>query len=91
MTRTTKRSARRAGFTMVEMLVVVTIIAILLSLTTAAVLQVIGNQQTVNTQTELTRLEGDLVRAYRSAADKFRKEPIPTSGAMNTAYYVAGA
>jgi prepilin-type N-terminal cleavage/methylation domain-containing protein len=87
MTRTTKRSARRAGFTLVEMLVVVTIIGILLTLTTAAVLQTIATQQTTNTQSTLTRLQGDLVRAYRSASDKFRKEPIPTSGAMNNAYY----
>ena len=50
MTRTTKRSARRAGFTLVEMLVVVTIIGILLSLTAAAALQLIGTQQATNTQ-----------------------------------------
>jgi prepilin-type N-terminal cleavage/methylation domain-containing protein len=86
MTRTTKRAARRAAFTLVEMLVVVTIVAILLSLTTAAALKLIGAQQQFNTQTELTRLEGDLVRAYRSAADKFRKEPIPPSGPLNSAY-----
>jgi prepilin-type N-terminal cleavage/methylation domain-containing protein len=77
MPRTTKRSARRAGFTMVEMLVVITIIAILISLTAAAVLKIIPAQQAINTKTELTRLQGDLVRAYRSAADKFRKEPLP--------------
>jgi prepilin-type N-terminal cleavage/methylation domain-containing protein len=86
MPRTTKRSARRAGFTMVEMLVVITIIAILISLTAAAVIKLIPAQQALNTKTELTRLQGDLVRAYRSAADKFRKEPIPTGGAMLAAY-----
>jgi prepilin-type N-terminal cleavage/methylation domain-containing protein len=90
MPRTTKRSARRAGFTMVEMLVVITIIAILISLTAAGALKLIGTQQTFNTKTELTRLDAELQRAYRSAADKFRKEPIPTSGPMNAAYYTSG-
>jgi prepilin-type N-terminal cleavage/methylation domain-containing protein len=86
MPRTTKRSARRAGFTMVEMLVVVTIIAILLSLTTAAVLRLIPAQQAINTKSSLTRFDDDLVRAYRSAADKVRHEPIPTGGPMLAAY-----
>jgi len=75
---------------MVEMLVVVTIIGILISLTAAAVLKLIPAQQTINTQSSLTRFQDDLVRAYRSASDKFRKEPIPTSGSMNTAYYGPG-
>ena len=88
MTRTTKRSARRAGFTLVEMLVVVIIVGILLSLVAAAALKLIGTQQQFNTQTELTRLEGDLVRAYRATADKARKEPIPNQGSpMGNVYY----
>jgi prepilin-type N-terminal cleavage/methylation domain-containing protein len=86
MPRTTKRSARRAGFTMVEMLVVITIIAILISLTAAGALKLIGTQQTFNTKSSLTRFDTDLQRAYRSAADKFRKEGSPTSGPMLTAY-----
>jgi prepilin-type N-terminal cleavage/methylation domain-containing protein len=88
MPRTTKRSARRAGFTMIEMLVVVTIIAILLSLTTAAVLKLIPAQQSFNTKTALTRFDSDLQRAYRAAADKFRHEPIPNQGSvMGNVYY----
>ena len=87
MPQTTKRSARRAGFTMVELLVVVTIIAILISLTAAAVIRMIPAQQSLNTKSSLTRFDGELQRAYRSAADKFRTEAIPTSGAMNLAYY----
>jgi prepilin-type N-terminal cleavage/methylation domain-containing protein len=89
MPRTTKRSARRAGFTMIEMLVVVTIIAILLSLTTAAVLKLIPAQQSFNTKTALTRFDSDLQRAYRAAADKFRHEPIPNQGsALYNAYQI---
>jgi len=71
---------------MVEMLVVITIIAVLLSLTAAAVIKMIPAQQAINTKTELTRLQESLVKSYRSAADKFRKEPVPTSGPMAAAY-----
>jgi prepilin-type N-terminal cleavage/methylation domain-containing protein len=96
MPRTTNRSARRAGFTMVEMLVVLTIISILITLTAAAVLKLIPAQQQLNTQSTLTRLEGDLQRAYRSAADKFRTESIPTATnapaapTLGNVYYGAG-
>ncbi len=68
---------RRRGFTLVELLVVIAIISILVSLTAVTVFQLIGNQQGNNTKSELSRLETELQKEYRAAADKFQKEPIP--------------
>jgi prepilin-type N-terminal cleavage/methylation domain-containing protein len=81
MPRTTKRSARRAGFTMVEMLVVVTIITILLSLSAAGVLKMIGVQQSSNTKSELTRLQGEFGKQWGAAAHKFQTETLPPPAA----------
>ena len=55
MTRKQRNSSttREAGFSLVEMLVVMAIIAILVSLTAAAVFKVIGVQRANNTQTTL--------------------------------------
>ncbi len=86
--RATDRSARRRrGFTLVELLVVIAIIGVLVSLTGVTVFRLIGTQQANNTKSELSRLEGELQKEYRAAADKFAKEPIPTTGPLNTVYY----
>lgn len=88
MLQPSKRIVGRRGFTLVEMLVVVAIIGILVSLTAVAVFRLIGTQQSSNTKTELTRLETEFQKEYRSAADKIRKEPIPTPGSvMGNVYY----
>ena len=71
---------RRRSFTLIEMLVVIAIIAVLVSLTAVAVFRLIGTQQANNTKSELSRLEGELQKQYRAAADKFRdpkREPLP--------------
>ena len=84
-----KRTGRR-GFTLVEMLVVIAIIAILMSLTGVAVFRLIGVQQSANTKSELSRMESEFKVRWRQSADKYVKEPIPTTGpkgSLNDVYY----
>ncbi len=79
---------RRRGFTLIELLVVIAIIGVLVSLTTVTVFRLIGSQQANNTKSELSRLETELQKEYRAAADKFRIEPIPPSSSpLGNVYY----
>ncbi len=77
MRATDRNARRRPGFTLVELLVVIAIISVLVSLTAVAVFHLIGSQQGNNTKSELSRLEGELQKQYRIAADQFRKETLP--------------
>jgi len=77
---------RRAGFTLIEMLVVLAIIGVLASLSAVAVFRLIGTQQNANTKSELSRLEAAFKKAYRSAADNYSKEPIPVAASYQSAY-----
>jgi prepilin-type N-terminal cleavage/methylation domain-containing protein len=72
-----RRRPRRAAFTLVELLVVIAIIAVLISLSAAAVLRVLGVQQSSNTKTVLTTLESRLQKQWSAASERFRKEPLP--------------
>ena len=81
MTRLAKTNARRSAFTLIEMLVVIAIIGILVSLTGVAVFRLIGTQQSANTKSELSRLEGELQKQWRAAADKFAQGADPHLGA----------
>jgi prepilin-type N-terminal cleavage/methylation domain-containing protein len=69
----------RPGFTLIEILVVITIIAILLALSAAAILRFTGVQQGNNTGNTLAKL-GPLVRdRWNIAADSARQDPINSS------------
>ena len=74
-----RRERRRTGFTLIELLVVLAIIGVLVSLSAVAVFRLIGTQQNANTKSELSRVEAAFKKAYRSAADKYAKEPIPSN------------
>jgi prepilin-type N-terminal cleavage/methylation domain-containing protein len=82
-----RKLRRRLGFTLIELLVVIAIISILISLSAFGVFSLIGSQQSANTKSELNRLQLELQKQYKVAADQFAAEPIPASGTLNTVYY----
>src|SRR5256885_11964690 len=65
MRRTPTRSARRAGFTLVELLVVITIIAILFALTSAAVIKALGKSDEVRTRNDISQLQS-AIQAFKT-------------------------
>ena len=69
----------RAGFTLVEVLVVIAIIAILVSLTAAAVFQVIVGQGRSNTETNMKRVYKQLDDQVKTVLSKADTEDIPAN------------
>src|SRR5438874_2608219 len=66
-----KRPGRR-GFTMVELLVVILIIAVLTGLIASAVFVVIGGQAQKNTETMLRKLHDGVQQQWSEACKEFR-------------------
>ncbi len=69
--------SHRGAFTLVELMVVITIMAALMALTASAVLKFIGVQQTSNTQSTLDRVQSQLNKAWSKAKDAANAETIP--------------
>jgi prepilin-type N-terminal cleavage/methylation domain-containing protein len=69
--------AERGAFTLVELMVVITIMAALAALTASATLKFIAVQQTSNTQSTLDRAQSQLARAWSKAKDQALKEQYP--------------
>jgi prepilin-type N-terminal cleavage/methylation domain-containing protein len=69
----------RAGFTLVEMLVVVAIIGILAALTAGATMQVIGSQKKSNTEQTIIKVAAALDREWKAEVARAKEEPIPDS------------
>src|SRR4051794_36951074 len=65
MRRTPTGPGRRGGFTLVELLVVITIIAILFALTSAAVVKAMGKADEVKLRNEISQLAG-AVQAFKT-------------------------
>jgi prepilin-type N-terminal cleavage/methylation domain-containing protein len=87
MRRTDRRRPRRAAFTLIELLVVILIITILVALSAAAVLRIIGVQQTSNSKTALTKVQAELNKQWSAAAARFEKETPPfTDPNLNAVY-----
>jgi prepilin-type N-terminal cleavage/methylation domain-containing protein len=82
---------QRSAFTLVELMVVITIMAALMALTASAVLKFIGVQQTSNTQSTLDRVQSQLARAWSKVKDEAYKEtiPVPVSSWIQT--YLSGS
>jgi prepilin-type N-terminal cleavage/methylation domain-containing protein len=67
----------RPGFTLVELIVVIAIIAILAALTTGAVMRYYGVQQQTNTETVIRKVYGAFERQWQAVIDQANREPLP--------------
>lgn len=64
------RTAPRGAFTIIELMIVITIIAALMALTASAVLKFIEVQQRSNTQSTLDRVQGELGKVWSKVKDE---------------------
>jgi type II secretory pathway pseudopilin PulG len=66
------KKIRRGGFTLVELMIVITIIIALMALTASAIFKYLGSQQSSNTQSTLDRTQSQLGRAWSKVKDDAR-------------------
>src|SRR5262249_47544388 len=71
------KTDRRAGFTFVELVVVLAIILLLIALGTSAVVRVIASQQSSVTETTMKKLHRVLLRQWTAVVDQAKQETIP--------------
>src|SRR4051812_23405379 len=79
MRRPTDAPARRAGMTLIELLIVMVIIAVLASLVTGAVFTVRESQMKSFTETTVQKLASFLDQQGKAAIDQTRDEPVPAA------------
>jgi prepilin-type N-terminal cleavage/methylation domain-containing protein len=88
------RNARRPGFTLVEMLIVIAIIGILVALTASAVMQVMASQQVRAAEATLAKIDSALDHQWKAvidaARDEYRKGQQPAAGLQSTLMTWAG-
>lgn len=72
--RTQHRSQARAGFTLIEMMVVIGIIILLVALISAAVFMMFGSQQGANTATGLKLISNKANTQWRNVSDLANKD-----------------
>ncbi len=78
MRMTNQPRERRAGFTAVELLIVVSIIAILVALSASAIMRFGSTGQTIATQRNLDKILASLNAQYRSVTSQAQGEPMTT-------------
>lgn len=69
-----RMNARRAAFTAIEVLIVVTVLAILATLVAGAVLRVVGSSEKTATESTLTKLASILDVHWKSVIDSARRD-----------------
>jgi prepilin-type N-terminal cleavage/methylation domain-containing protein len=77
MRRATASVDGRRGFTLLELLVVVSILTVLAALSAAAALKFLGVQQGANTKTALVKLQSALDAQWAAVTQRAKDEPIP--------------
>jgi prepilin-type N-terminal cleavage/methylation domain-containing protein len=77
--RRTDSIPRRSGFTLVELMIVITIILALMALSASAVMKVMTVQANNTTQTTLDKVQSLLNRQWSAAKDQALKEAIPAN------------
>ena len=75
----------RPGFTLVELLVVLVIIGLVLSITAATAMRVLGRQKSSNTEVLITTLSRALNQHWMAVVDQAKNEPVPDTVTANLA------
>src|SRR5436309_1340305 len=73
----TRQFARR-GFSLVELLVVVVIVGLVLSITAAATMRVLGRQKSSNTETLISMVYRTFSEQWRAVVEQAKKETVPS-------------
>ena len=79
--RTYTRHSHRPGFTLVELLFVIVIIAVLIALSAAAILKFVDLGPYSATVSNMKKIKGAIDTQWKAIRDKADKEPLPTTTA----------
>jgi prepilin-type N-terminal cleavage/methylation domain-containing protein len=72
-----QRGPRRSGFTLVELMVVIAIIAVIASLAASGIMQTINGQRKANTETTIQMINKSLDQQWNAVIAQAKKEEVP--------------